>query len=665
MHKQLRVQWFFAIMLILALAFSMIACSGTARNSGDPGYEARIITIEGLNFDQNTDVSLTEISVAELRKLPQHDLDGSYKRTTGLSEEFKMSGPYLSEVIGHLGGKLEDYAGIGVVGRDGYYCLLSQEIIAATPDLMLAVVIDGEAKLDEDNAPARLAVQGQFGPYWVKQVEKIILYKEIPEKNITSVWVFKNLAAGIEPYKYEYYGSKDDAIDLEQVFSRLDQVDNKAFFTMKSSDGFKKNEVINMVKSRYFIKVEGEDAPTNVSPYIKLGMNVQNIAWISTNADAAVFPEKMMEYMDLAEIEGHKGISLQELLYETEVKAVKSESFDILGTQGEKITVAGADMSQGILVMQADGRASVIWPRTAGYQNIYDLLRIRLAEKQPEGEASEADQKESSRTSADAGDGSSTTAAAESDTPDADTILTITGDAVDKPVYLSMEDLKQMQIAYVEQSFSSVNNYPTRKFVVGKGVNLLYLLEQAGMKSSAKSILIEAADGYKAALTRDQLLEQRYRYPNLLSGSNAKPEEVKPMLAWAFREGQDFSQAREDGQLRLLIGQKGINNVNTAVSVQMVSKISISSRDNGSWDHPRAILENGRITLYHDYMDQVKLYYTLDGSQPCENSAIYNPSTSYFQPDLIRPITVSGSGTLKVKVIGFGKRDSEVLSYAY
>lgn len=641
---------FIATVLLFVMVFTISGCSGWGtKDSGDPKYESQTISIEGLNSDKDADVSLTEISIAELRKLPQHNLDASYKRTTGLTEKFKMSGPYLSEVIKHLGGNLKDYAGIGVVGSDGYYCLVSKEVINATPNLMLALTIDGKAKLDEDNAPSRLAVQGQFGPYWVKRIQKIILYKKIPEKAITSVWVFKNLAEGIEPYKYEYYGSKDDSIDLEQVFSRLDHVDNKAFFTMKSSDGFKKNEVINMVKSRYYIKVKGKDAPTNVSPYIKLGMNVQNISWVSTNADAAIFPYKMMEYMDTVEIGGQKGIPLSEVLYETEVKAVKSQTFDIIGTKGEKITVAGADMNRGILVARKDGSAGVVWDKGTGYQNINDLLRIRLAGP------NQLAKKTTEETAA---------SALQADKPQADTILSITGDGVNRNLYLSLKNLKEMKAGYTEQCFSIVNNYPTRKFAVGKGVSLSYLLEQAGINNRARSIQIEATDGYKAILTREQFLEKRYRYTGLLSGSTSNPVQVKPIVAWAFAEGQNLSKAREE-DLRILIGQQGLHDVNTAVSVQMVSKIIVSSSDTGSWDKPTAVLADGRITLNHNAMDQVKLYYTLNGTEPTQYSEVYNPSTSYFQPDLIKPIPVSGSGTLKVKAVGYGKRDSGVLTYAY
>ena len=356
--------------------------SGTATipdaymDSGDAQYEAQTIQIEGL-LELNGGVA--EISVAELRALPQHELQASYRRTTGLYEEFHMIGPLVRDVIAFAGGNIDDYAGLGMIGRDNYYCLFSREIIDSTPDFLLAVVIDCEAKLSEGVAPAHAAVQGQFGPYWVKQVGKIILYEEIPEKKITSVWVFHNLTAGIEPIEYEYYGSKDSAIDLEQMFSRLDYVNSKAFFSMKSADGFMKNEAMNMVKSRYYIKIDGDDAPTNVAPYIMLGMNVQRIAWISTNADAAIFPYMLMEYMDTKTIRGKTGIPLDEVLYETGVEIVKAADFDLIGTAGERVRVSGAELSNAILIPLPDGSGTVIWADGYEYADIENLMRIRVA----------------------------------------------------------------------------------------------------------------------------------------------------------------------------------------------------------------------------------------------------------------------------------------------
>ena len=370
---------------------------------------------------------------------------------------------------------------------------------------------------------------------------------------------------------------------------------------MKSSDGFKKNEAINMVKSRYYIKVEGEDAPTNVSPYIKLGMNVHNIAWVSTNQDAAIFPNKMMEYMDTVIINGHEGITLQEVLYETEIESVKTETFDILGTEGEKITVSGEDMGKGILVPLEDGGASVIWDESIEHKNIDNLLRIRLVQDLAvEGENEQEDKDDSKAAepesiSTESSSLQDTTPPLGPKAPNDDTVLTITGDGIEKELFLSMEDLKGLDKGYIEQCYSIVNNYPTRKFAVAKGISISYLLGQAGIKDQANCILVEASDGYKAELTKEQLLGKRYRYPQLISDSTANAVQVQPLLAWAFGEGQDFSKAGEC-DLRLVIGQQGIHDVNTAPGVQMVSKIT-KYKDAGSWENLQLIWQMVRSCL--------------------------------------------------------------------
>jgi len=368
--------------MLCCAVFLLASCNTTPDapslppDSGDPAYEAMVIQIEGL---RGLDGGVAWISIAELRSLPQHELEASYKRTTGLYEEYFMTGPLLKDVISLAGGNPDDYAGMGIIGRDDYYCLFSRDVIDATPDLMLAVTVDGSAQLDDDKYPAWAAVQGQFGPYWVKQVARIIMYEQLPTKEISSVWPFAALTEGIVAVEYEYYGSKDLAIDLEQVFSRLDYVDSKAFFTMKSADGFKKNEAMNMVKSRYYIKTDGADAPTNVAPYIKLGMNVQKIAWFSTNADAAFFPDMLMGYMDTETVRGETGIPLDELLYEVEVGTVRAAEFDLLGRAGERYRVSGSELSGAIMVPLASGGAKVLWDEGYGYPDIGDLLRIRLS----------------------------------------------------------------------------------------------------------------------------------------------------------------------------------------------------------------------------------------------------------------------------------------------
>jgi hypothetical protein len=353
-----------------------LVSSSKPADSGDPEYEAMTVQIEGL---RELNGGIAEISISELRALPRIDLHANYKRTTGLIEEYDMSGPLLKDTIVYAGGNLDDYAGMGMVGRDGYYCLFSREVIDGTPDFALAVEVDGDPKLDEDKRPVWAAVQGQFGPYWVKQVAKIILYENVPRKDIAGIWVFDSLAEGIDRIDYEYYGSRDKAIDLEQIFTRMDFIDGRSFFTMKSADGFKKSEAMNIVKSRYYLKIEGEDAPTNVAPYIKLGMNVQKIAWFSAGSEAVFFPRMLAEYMDIKTVNGEVGVPLDELLYEMEVGAVKSAYFDLMDTSGASYKVRGADLSGAIMAPLADGGAKVLWSDEFDYPDIGSLYKIRLA----------------------------------------------------------------------------------------------------------------------------------------------------------------------------------------------------------------------------------------------------------------------------------------------
>ena len=110
---------------VLLGAILLLCACGAQTDSGDPDYEAQTIAINGL---KDLDGAF-EVSVADLRALPQVELDASYLRTTGLYEEFHMVGPRLSDVIELAGGDLTDYAAAAAVGRDGYYCLYDREVI--------------------------------------------------------------------------------------------------------------------------------------------------------------------------------------------------------------------------------------------------------------------------------------------------------------------------------------------------------------------------------------------------------------------------------------------------------------------------------------------------------------------------------------------------------
>ncbi len=249
--------------------------------------------------------------------------------------------------------------------------------------------------------------------------------------------------------------------------------------------------------------------------------------------------------------------------------------------------------------------------------------------------------------------------------------VTITGDGVEHEVKFTLAELKSMEEASAAVCYSTVNNWPAKKFVVGKGVRVAYLLDKAGIKEDAQRITFRAADGYNASFTREQLTEKRFSFPGLLKGSTEGAREVPAILAWEYEEDtSDLSEATS-GKLRLLLGQKWLNDVVTAAFVKGVSTIVVSAAPPGQWSEvqagpaPGKVKRGTEIVLSHPQQDLVKIYYTIDGSTPDEKSLVYNPSTTYFQPDLSKPIQVDKPVTIKTVVVGFGKHNSQVSTFKY
>jgi len=250
-------------------------------------------------------------------------------------------------------------------------------------------------------------------------------------------------------------------------------------------------------------------------------------------------------------------------------------------------------------------------------------------------------------------------------------ILTVTGDGVERETRFTLADLQSMEGALAGACYSTVNNWPTKKFFVGKGVLVSRLLQKAGIKDEAQTIIIRAADGYSATLTRAQLEEKRFCYPNLLKGSAEGAQEVPAILAWEHQEGTSDLSKAVSGNLRLLLGQKGLNDVVTAACVKDVTAIEVLTAPPGrwtavqAWPAPGKVKRGTGIVFSHPEQDQVKIYYTTDGSTPGVNSLLYNPSATYFQPDLNKPVPVDKPVTIKAVVIGFGKHDSQVATFHY
>lgn len=327
-----------------------------------------------IRYGEGKELLITE---EVLRSFETVSTDCILQKSTGTKIKMVAEGPLLETVLNKYGISLKDFKGIGITGRDGYYAMISQEILQGSR-IILGYTFNGKP-IPEEERPIRIVIPEEFGVYWVKMVSKIDLYDDISEKNIRSVKIFDALTREIKPYKYEYYGKKDDAIEVGKILAKLDTIDEKGFFTMVSSDGLMKNESIAMVKQRYYIKTTGEGAPMNVMPSFKLGMNVKNIAFFSTTTAAVIFPEEVAELVEEIELEGQSGMPLAAVLEQCGMKNAENKCFDLIACNKESVRIMGEDLKQCILVSK-DKRVSAVIRTKQGIKTLEDLLEINETE---------------------------------------------------------------------------------------------------------------------------------------------------------------------------------------------------------------------------------------------------------------------------------------------
>ena len=251
---------------------------------------------------------------------------------------------------------------------------------------------------------------------------------------------------------------------------------------------------------------------------------------------------------------------------------------------------------------------------------------------------------------------------------DSPVVLTISGDGVSSETTWTLGQLQAMRDGYREVIYSTTNNYPTFSHSEAHGISLTYLLRQAGILSSAASIRLIASDGYRSTLTYNQVFGTLYSYSTHNSSGSSGASPVEPLLAWEY--GSVGSVRLEN--IRSFFGQSGPMEVNTASFVSDLILIEVSTASAGSWAAPNAsISDEGSVhagtelELLHENRDSIRIYYTLDGSEPDYSSLVYNRSTSYFQPHLIVPIVLTESVTIKAFAAGLGRDPSPVAVFTY
>lgn len=235
--------------------------------------------------------------------------------------------------------------------------------------------------------------------------------------------------------------------------------------------------------------------------------------------------------------------------------------------------------------------------------------------------------------------------------------LTIKGDGVSREITFSRAELERMSPGITQNTYSAVNNFPTRKVLYRKGVDLFYLLEKAGVKDNAQLLTFISSDGYTRSFTLQELKQERYYF-----GTDGRRTSVPTIIA--FADSSKGYDTMTDLELTLTMGQRVKDEQNNPWFVKYLQTIEVSTAAPEQWpqvtftrtDVPEGIA----VKCQHPNFDLVKIYYTLDGSQPTLNSTLYNVSASYYQPELNKPIIITGNTVIKAIAIGAGKRDSLV-----
>jgi len=288
------------------------------------------------------------IDIEEIKQYPQVEKKVTLINTTGTETEMNVKGPTLRALLEKEGIDLEEYAGIGITGRDGYYTMMDKDILKVD-EVILSWEVNGKP-IDESEKPVRIAMPNHLGPYWVKMVSVIDLYDEISPKDISKVHMFDPLTKDIEPYYYEYYGNKDKSIEVGKILAKFDLVDKKGFFTMAASDGLIKNETISLVRQRYFIKSEGENAPMNIAPNFRLGMNVKHMTHFSTTKDSVIFPEIMKEVVRTKKIGELEALLIEDVLLTAGMRWDDNPKFTAVSEDGNTYDLSLEDIQKSYIV---------------------------------------------------------------------------------------------------------------------------------------------------------------------------------------------------------------------------------------------------------------------------------------------------------------------------
>lgn len=313
------------------------------------------------------------ITVDDLEKYKKVSTETILAKTNGVKEDIKANGVLLWDILKDKNIDISEYEALGITGRDNYYSMISKDIIE-NRDIILSNFVNGE-EIPREEKPVRIVLPDEMGPYWVKNVTRIELYKHISPKDLQNVYIFEPFVSDMEPYYYEYYGSQDESYMVGNIFAKFGEVDKNGFFTMVASDGLIKNETISMVRDRYYIKTGGENAPMNISPYFKLGYNVKEMTSFSTTRDAIIFPKIMLLVVENESLPQGTAISLIDTLEEGLMYLDDTDKLFVTDINNKETVIDKNQFENSYLIPKENGADMLIGDKLI--ENVLKISKIQ------------------------------------------------------------------------------------------------------------------------------------------------------------------------------------------------------------------------------------------------------------------------------------------------
>jgi len=225
--------------------------------------------------------------------------------------------------------------------------------------------------------------------------------------------------------------------------------------------------------------------------------------------------------------------------------------------------------------------------------------------------------------------------------------------------------------------YSNYNTFPTYGNSGGlSGVPITEVLQSAGINTATlhhnREIKFISADGYRSTMTWGQVSEARYYFDN----TGMRGMQVPAIVAFSSTEPGEVADLP-----RNYIGQVAASEQTRNVFARGLAIIEVGA-DAGTWG---AIVTNpasgstvrpgGLIRLTTpggDTAANAKIHYTLDGSPPTRESAMYNRVGEQWFGNVGLtenvPIPVppgSGTLTIRAKLFGLGKGDGQEYVFTY